>query len=237
MKQNETNLVQKCSEKFHCELCHYNTCRKSQYERHLVTDKHKNRTNETLETETKQKSSEKFQCLCGTPFKSRTTLWRHKKNCNATHINNHADIETDTDLDEDNITIDNFQDLTDKQMMMFILKQNMNLIKENSEFKSMMLEQQNIMMEVIKNGTHNTNSHNTTNNKNKTFNLNFFLNEQCKDAMNKHFILEIMINGKKIMKKKIKSKNNQRCCIQKYRTNITMDRETSWLQRPTIKKE
>ena len=154
MKQNETNLVQKHSEKFHCKLCGYNTCRKSQYERHLETDKHKNRTNETFETETKQKSSEKFQCLCGISFKSRTTLWRHKKNCNTNHNHNYTDIEIDTDIDEDNITIDNFQELTDKQMMMFILKQNMNLIKENSEFKSMMLEQQNIMMEVIKNVHH-----------------------------------------------------------------------------------
>jgi hypothetical protein len=53
---------------------------------------------------------------------------------------------------------------TDKELMML-------LIKENSEMKKM-------MMEIIKNGTHNTNSHN------KTFNLQFFLNEQCKDAIN-----------------------------------------------------
>ena len=51
----------------------------------------------------------------------------------------------------------------------------MMLVKQNSE-----------MLEVIKNGTHNTNhSHNTnTNSHNKTFNLQFFLNETCKDAMN-----------------------------------------------------
>jgi hypothetical protein len=48
-------------------------------------------------------------------------------------------------------------------------------VKQNSE-----------LLEVIKNGTHNTtNSHNnTTNSNNKTFNLQFFLNETCKDAMN-----------------------------------------------------
>jgi hypothetical protein len=52
----------------------------------------------------------------------------------------------------------------------------MMLIKDNSEFK-------NMMMEVIKNGTMN-NSNNTSNSNNKTFNLQFFLNETCKDAMN-----------------------------------------------------
>jgi hypothetical protein len=55
----------------------------------------------------------------------------------------------------------------------------MLLIKENSELKNMMMNTQNQMMEVIKTGTHNT-----TNSHNKTFNLQFFLNETCKNAMN-----------------------------------------------------
>jgi hypothetical protein len=64
----------------------------------------------------------------------------------------------------------------------------MVLIKENSEFKHMMLDAQNHMMDaqtkmldVIKNGTHNVTN---TNSHNKTFNLQFFLNETCKNAMN-----------------------------------------------------
>ena len=56
-----------------------------------------------------------------------------------------------------------------------VIKQNTELIKENSDLKTM-------MMEVVKNGTNNNN--NNTNSHNKTFNLNFFLNETCKDAMN-----------------------------------------------------
>jgi len=53
------------------------------------------------------------------------------------------------------------------------------LMKENSELKNMMIEQNNTVLEIAKNGTHNTiNSHN------KAFNLNFFLNETCKNAMN-----------------------------------------------------
>ena len=50
------------------------------------------------------------------------------------------------------------------------------LIQDSSELK-------NMIMEVLKNGTHNTNTTHT-NSHNKAFNLNFFLNETCKDAMN-----------------------------------------------------
>jgi hypothetical protein len=64
-----------------------------------------------------------------------------------------------------------------------LIKQNAELIKETSGFKNMMMEQQTTMLKVIENGTHNNNSNNT-NSHNKTFNLQFFLNETCKDAMN-----------------------------------------------------
>ena len=60
-------------------------------------------------------------------------------------------------------------------------------MKENSEMKTIMLEQQNMVLEIVKNGTHNTNTNiigKTTNSHNKAFNLQFFLNETCKDAMN-----------------------------------------------------
>jgi hypothetical protein len=62
-----------------------------------------------------------------------------------------------------------------------LIKQNAELIKETTEFKNIMLEKQNMMMDVIKTGTNNT-TH--TNSHNKTFNLNFYLNETCKEALN-----------------------------------------------------
>jgi hypothetical protein len=153
MKQNETNLVPNSSNNYTCICCHYNTSRLSQYERHLLTDKHSNHINET---NMKHFSSGKFQCICGILFKSRTTLWRHKKLCNQ------EDIITNNEA-------------PDKELIMMLVKQNSQLFEQNNE-----------MLEIIKNGTHN-NSHNnntTTNSHNKAFNLNFFLNETCKDAMN-----------------------------------------------------
>ena len=144
MKQNETKKVPKSSEIFVCKCCDYNTSRRGQYDRHMATDKHQNMSNET---NMKQKSSEKFHCECGISFKSRTTLWRHKKVC------------------DDEFEIEKKDDSPDKDLIMM-------LVKQNSE-----------LLEVLKNGTHNTNSNNTITN-NKTFNLQFFLNETCKDAMN-----------------------------------------------------
>ena len=146
-----TILVPKSSENFVCEACDYVTCRKSQYERHLSTSKHKNTTNTTTNTTNLvPKSSENYICECGKEYKHHSSLWSHKKKCNSTN-----------DTDNNNHEIKEL-----KELMKY-------LMKENSELKTMMFE-------VIKNGTHN----NTTNSHNKSFNLQFFLNETCKDAMN-----------------------------------------------------
>jgi hypothetical protein len=159
MKQNETNLGPKSSKIFKCELCDYSSSKKSQYIRHLSTDKHKSRTFETNETNMKQESSKKVQCICGKYFKSRTTLWRHKNICNTDIIN---------DNNDDNIEEIHSGSLSDKEIISM-------LVSQNSE-----------LMGLIKNGINNTttNTINNTNNSNNSFNLNFFLNETCKDAMN-----------------------------------------------------
>ena len=78
MKQNETNLVPKSSEKFRCEKCNYNTSRNSQYIRHLSTLKHKMKQNETIGF---QKVPLHICSVCNMEFNSRTTLWRHKSKC------------------------------------------------------------------------------------------------------------------------------------------------------------
>jgi hypothetical protein len=63
----------------------------------------------------------------------------------------------------------------------------MELIKNNTEVQKMMIE-------FMKNGTNNVNCNNT-NNINKTFNMNVYLNETCKDAMNiSDFVNSIQVN-------------------------------------------
>ena len=97
-----------------------------------------------------------YECHCGKTYKYDSGYYRHKKLCQMI-----KPLDNTSNKDE---------------LILMLIKQNSELIKDTSEFK-------NMMMKVIENGTTN-NSHNTTNSHNKTFNLNMFLNETCKDAMN-----------------------------------------------------
>jgi hypothetical protein len=153
------NLISKSSAKFACEKCDYTTSRKSQFDRHVLTLKHKN-TDKILtntDTEGSESSVVYFECNCGKKYKHRQSLFSHKKKCN---INEENVIEQSLNV--------NNNPKNDKLVEY--------LIKENLEFK-------NLILEVMKNGSIN-NSHNTSNSHNKTFNLNMFLNETCKNAMN-----------------------------------------------------
>ena len=121
MKQNETKIVPKSSSLYNCKCCEYNTSRLSQLERHKITDKHLKHISAAHRRDAEH--SEKFQCICGILFKSRTTLWRHKKVCNQEKMitNNEA---------------------PDKELIMMLVKQNTQLFEQNNE-----------MLEIIKNGT------------------------------------------------------------------------------------
>jgi hypothetical protein len=78
----------------------------------------------------------------------------------------------------------------------------LELVKQNQEFKDLLVQQSNQMMEqnktiieVAKNSQGNNNNNTISNSNNKTFNLNFFLNETCKDAMNmKDFIQSLELS-------------------------------------------
>jgi hypothetical protein len=160
-----TKNTKENDKKYCCIICDFKTCKKTDFERHNETIKHKNNVLTTENNETLAKTSKKCICLnCDKEFSDRAGLWRHKKKCN--------------DVSENHI-IDTIPDeITDKELIIMLIKQNTELAKETAEFK-------NMMMKVLENGTYNTN--NTTNNNNshnKSFNLQFFLNETCKDAMN-----------------------------------------------------
>ena len=163
---------------FFCEICNYKCCKKSDYNKHLDTSKHINRTKvDNLE----QNSAENRQYICkycDKIYTARNSLWYHEQKC-IVICNNQTKNSID---DKEELLFELLKqnkDTTDKDQNIIMM-----LIKENSEFKSMMLEQQSIMMEIVKNGTHNTTNNTHTNSHNKAFNLNFFLNETCKDAMN-----------------------------------------------------
>jgi hypothetical protein len=149
-----TEKMKKNDKKYCCEICDFNTCKKKNFDIHLQTQKHKNNV---LTTDDNEKNDKKYCCeICEKNFNDRAGLWRHKKKCII--INKDHDYENSEETGEI------------KEFMKY-------LIKENSEFK-------NLMMEMMKNGVNNNTLINNNNSHNKTFNLQFFLNETCKDAMN-----------------------------------------------------
>lgn len=164
-----TFLSSESSGKFVCEICDYSTSRNSQYQRHIKTDKHNNNEKSTFCQQSSTDVnifSSKFVCECGKKYKERSGLWRHKNKCSEQANKQYIEEKAKTITDKD-------------ELIMF-------LIKECSDYKNIIIEHQNMMMKVIENGVGN-NSHNNSNNNhsnNKTFNLQVFLNETCKDAMN-----------------------------------------------------
>jgi hypothetical protein len=161
-----TKKFQKSSYDFICESCDYKTCKLSQYERHLSTNKHKKITNDNTIG-----SNSSIQCKCGKQYKFNSGLSRHKKTCD------YNETENKNESNNNDIILTFMQEQSDlKNLVIEVMKNNNELQKQNGELQKQVLD-------VCKNIQPNiTNNH--TNSHNKTFNLQFFLNEQCKDAMN-----------------------------------------------------
>ena len=154
---------QKILKKFECENCDYICCSKKDFAKHLGTRKHQT-TNNTKDKS--QKIPNLYICwTCNNEYKHQSSLCKHKKTCNNT-ILDPTEI-----LDDDNKII---------SLILDVVKNNNELQKQNQDFQQQMME---TFQEVCKNNTTSINT-GTINSHNKTFNLNVFLNEQCKDAMN-----------------------------------------------------
>ena len=163
LERMATEKMTKNDKYYSCDFCDFKTCKKTNFDLHLQTQKHIRNSSATFSNNLATEKMIKCD-KCKKIYNDRTGLWRHKKICNSEQKNENEKNEK-TDFEND---------ITDKELIVMLIKQNSELMKETSDFKSMMIE-------VIKNGTHNT-IH--TNSHNKAFNLNFFLNETCKDAMN-----------------------------------------------------
>jgi hypothetical protein len=160
-ENSEENTNELC-----CKICDYVCYKKQHFKQHLLTNKHKINEINNVENKIVNKN---YDCECGKKYKDRSGLWKHKKTC---------DFIKKTDLNIiDNDTNNDISFLTN--LVLEVVKNNSEIQKQNSELQKQNNELQKQMLEVIKNGTNNTvNSHN------KTFNLQVFLNETCKDAMN-----------------------------------------------------
>ena len=151
--------------RFCCDTCGIKTNNKKDYTKHCATAKHNNRTKMG---KIEQKCPlDMYACkLCSKEYKARNSLWYHEQKCTVKENTESHNTEITT-IASDETNISNLSNIV------------IELIKSNTDLQKQ-------MMEVCKTTTSsiNNNNNNTVNSYNKTFNMQFFLNEKCKDAMN-----------------------------------------------------
>ena len=160
----------KISKNFICEKCDYKCFKKSDFNKHLSTNKHK-----ILQNPTTDVAQKVYECGCGKIYKHSSTLYAHKHKCDYSKPIEEPSLETTP------------QHPSSQVDMTVVLE----LLKQNQEFKDLVIEQtkqlfsqQQIILEAVKDGKlGNNNSNNNNTNCNNKFNLNLFLNETCKDAI------------------------------------------------------
>lgn len=196
---------------FSCTSCYFVCSKKSNYDAHLSTRKHKiltnpnkkNAENATAPIKSQNECEKTFICECGKRYKHASTLSTHKKKCSVVSALNaeySPIIEENVSSDivvMNNSNIDNSvkpsSDLVQHliQQTTELKEQNMLLASANNDFKNFLLEQNKTILELASK-VGNTTNYTTNNNK---FNIKFFLNEQCKDAINiTDFIASLNLN-------------------------------------------
>ena len=161
----------KNAEKFKCEFCDFKCYKQSNYNNHIITPKHKNnekRYKMILKNaeQINEEYTKNHTCECGNTYKHYSGLWRHKKKCQK-ELNKEIKSET---------TLEIKSEITPELII--------EIIKQNQDFKSLIMEQNKTIIDLSSKTNTTINNNSTNNSHNKTFNLQFFLNETCKNAMN-----------------------------------------------------
>ena len=161
-----TEKTSKNIKKFYCEACDFECCKKGDYTRHLSTRKHKMLINANISI---PESDKIHFCECGKSYKQMPSLSRHKKTC--TFISEEKENNNSNGIDKE-ILLQVIQNQNNLQNI--VMEQG----KQHNDFAKKIIDD---VIPKIGNTTNNTNTncHNTTN----KFNMNFFLNETCKDAI------------------------------------------------------
>jgi hypothetical protein len=164
---------------FECDKCIYKCSKESDFKKHLSTRKHKNLTNpNNLGIDADEK---KIMCSkCNKIYKHLSTLSAHKKKC-IENINEEENKKDEILTKDDKIDILIKENIDFKNIILDLVKNNSNFQKQTLDMQQQNQDMQQKMIDVCKtSGTNN--SYNNSNN--KTFNMQVFLNEKCKDAMN-----------------------------------------------------
>jgi len=163
-----TKVAKKVACFFHCEKCDYNTSRKSSYVKHLSTVKHSVNTSLTKSCEKLLNVTKNETFICPSCYK----IYKSRVGL---YLHKQKCIQNNED------------DSNPKMMIMF-----MEMVKQNNDFKELLVDQNKQLIELSSKSVVN----NTTNN-NNSFNLQFFLNETCKDALNiSDFVKQLQVGVK-----------------------------------------
>jgi hypothetical protein len=158
----------KNAKKFICEKCDFRCSKQSDYSRHISTAKHQMVHNDI------PNYAKAYTCICGNVYKHSSGLYRHRNSCASIQsplVNSNVNVYPPQPL----------QPLVDASLVLELLKQNQEFKEIMLEQSKQLTEQQNQLLEAVKDGKIGNNNNNT--NCNNKFNLNVFLNETCKDAI------------------------------------------------------
>jgi hypothetical protein len=190
----ETKKSLEKSHIFMCKFCDYYTCKKNDYDKHLFTRKHLGMvTMETLETKkslkvARENVAKHNECKkCNKIYNTRSGLWKHIKTCNiiinetiiSSDIYNNTIHINENDTESDNCKNVLYNADNKDELLLKLIKNSEEMMKVIKEQQEQLKEQQEQMSNIIPKIGNTFN--NTTNN---NFNLNLFLNEKCKDALN-----------------------------------------------------
>ena len=170
---------------FVCEHCDYKSCRQSQFDRHLLTRKHNISIN--VDSSNQKNVPKNYACKCGKTYKHRQSLSVHRKKCTFSEENIENIKNTEKNINDEDIDDELAPEI---QAYRTIITHDtiLTLVNENNDIKKLLLEQQKQIVEqqkqigelIPKIG----NTINNTANIKQKFNINIFLNEKCKDALN-----------------------------------------------------
>jgi hypothetical protein len=166
-----------------CEFCNFTTCKQSNYNIHITTRKHidalkiNEKSTENAAIMPHHNKSQYTCKNCNKMYNERSGLWRHKKKCNFSE-ENAKNTEDNISLSTDEIEEKPEEEGPMNTTMIF------ELLKQNNEFKELIIEQNKKILELVNTNNTITNNNITNNTTNNKFNLNIFLNEKCKDAFN-----------------------------------------------------
>ena len=171
----------KVAKKIHCESCDYICYKQSDYNKHISTRKHLESYNGVTMDYKKSPKVAEYTCDCGNTYKYRQGLYKHKKKCLIFSDKTTSNIIVNGNIQQDK------NDMTQKLVELIMSKNHefmselvTNLTHSNKDVVNKMME----IIPTMGSNYHitNTNSNNTTNN--TQFNIQMFLKDHCKNAMN-----------------------------------------------------